>query len=174
MKRIKNIAFTALLAIGAFSLVTYTSCTKEDDPIDPCAAVLCGPNGDCVNGTCVCDLGYEGAGCATESRTKFIKSWNASDQIGTTNLVYTVAIGTGANVTNVIISNAFSDNFFSNTINATVSDNTITIPEQQPDGSGSNFKVSGTGTYSAGKITWTYVITRILPLDVKTHTGLWQ
>jgi hypothetical protein len=45
MKRIKNIAFSALLAIGAFSLVTYTSCTKEDDPIDPCVGIVCNNNG---------------------------------------------------------------------------------------------------------------------------------
>jgi hypothetical protein len=85
-----------------------------------------------------------------------------------------VAIGSGTNVTSVIISNAFSDDFFNNPINATISGNTITIPEQQPDGTGSNYKVSGTGTYSAGKINWTYVITQILPLSAKTHTGVWQ
>jgi len=169
MNRIKNIAFSALLAVGSFSAVFYTSCNKDE-----CKDVVCQNLGTCVSGICNCAIGYEGTSCETESRTKFIKTWNANDQIGATNLVYTVSVGNGTNVTNVIISNAFSDDFFSNTINATVDGNTITIPDQQPDGSTSNFRVSGTGTYSAGRINWTYTITRIFPAENKVHTGVWQ
>jgi hypothetical protein len=126
-----------------------------------------------VNGSCACDLGYEGTACETESRTKFIKIWNASDQIGSTSLVYTVAIGAGTGVTNVIISNDFSVDFFANSINATIAGNTITITDQKPD-AGGDFRVAGTGVYSDGKITWTYTLTKISTSEVKTHTGVWQ
>jgi hypothetical protein len=169
MNRFKNIIFSAVLSLGAFSAITYTACTKDE-----CKDVVCQNGGTCVSGTCNCTTGYEGTNCETESRTKFIKSWSAADQIGSTNLVYTVAIAGGSAINGVLISNAFSDNFFSNPINATVEGNTITIPDQRPDGAASNFRVMGTGTYASGKITWNYTITRITPNEPKVHTGIWQ
>ena len=30
--------------------------------IDPCSGVVCGDNANCVNGTCVCESGFEGDG----------------------------------------------------------------------------------------------------------------
>lgn len=169
MNRIKNIAFSVLLTLGAFTAITYTSCNKDE-----CKDVVCNNGGTCVDGTCQCSTGYEGTNCQTESRTKFIKSWSASDQTGSSNLVYTVAIAAGAQINSVLISNAFSDDFFANPITATVQGNTISIAEQRPDGSSSNFKVSGSGSYENGKINWTYVITRISTGETINHTGIWQ
>ena len=44
-----------------FALAMFSAC--GDDPIDPCAGVDCGVNGECVDGTCDCEEGYSGANC---------------------------------------------------------------------------------------------------------------
>ena len=44
-----------------FAVVLFSAC--GDDPIDPCAGVDCGANGECVDGTCDCEDGYSGANC---------------------------------------------------------------------------------------------------------------
>lgn len=172
MKSIKLIALSAFLTIGAFCTVLYTSCSKDE-----CKDVVCLNGGTCSGGTCVsCNAGYEGDRCETVSRDKFIKTWNAADDLtgGSTHLVYTVSInvGSGTAVTNASISKAFSDDFFNNPISATVSGNTITIPSQNPDGN--NYSLTGTGTISGGKITWSYTIKNDLTSVSQVYTGTWQ
>lgn len=66
MNKIKNIAFSALLSLGAFGAVTYTACTKDE-----CKDVVCQNGGTCAGGSCNCTTGYEGATCQTESRAKY-------------------------------------------------------------------------------------------------------
>lgn len=168
MNKIKNIAFSALLAIGTFGVVTFTACTKDE-----CKDVVCQNGGTCVSGACVCPTGYEGTNCETETRAKFIKSWSASDMAGTTPIVYNCSIAAGANISSVLISNSFSDNFFAGVINGTVSDNTLTVPSQKPD-AGGNYSVQGSATYNLGKLTWTYTITKISTNETVNHTGTWQ
>jgi hypothetical protein len=169
MKSIRNIALSALLTLGAFSAVTYTSCNKDE-----CKDVVCQNGGSCVDGTCQCATGYEGTNCETEIRTKFVKTWTAKDtEVGGPALpVYTSPISKGAAVTDVLISD-FSDEYFINDVKATISGNTITIPSQTPDND--NYKVSGTGTYNATdkKITWTYTITDPLGAII-SYTGTWE
>ena len=170
MKSIRNIAFSALLAVGAFSMVTYTACNKDE-----CKDVVCQNGGTCVSGTCNCATGYEGTNCETQVRAKFVKTWTASDKDITNGddlATYTSSIVNGTAITEVKISN-FSDDYFNNDIKATVSGNTITIPSQQPDND--MYYVEGSGTYNSAdkKITWTYTITN--PLNSKiSYTGSWQ
>jgi hypothetical protein len=45
---------------------------------DPCDDVNCGTNGTCDDGTCICEAGYEGAACETESRAKYIGTYSGS------------------------------------------------------------------------------------------------
>lgn len=40
-------------------MLGFYSCTEED----LCETIDCGPNGQCVNGDCLCDFGYSGANC---------------------------------------------------------------------------------------------------------------
>ena len=113
MKSFKQIALGVMLAVSAFGTVLYTSCTKDE-----CKDVVCLNGGTCSGGTCIgCNAGYEGATCQTVSRDKFVKTWNAADDLtgGTTHLVYSVSInvGAGSSVTQATISKAFSDDFFS-------------------------------------------------------------
>ena len=63
--------FGLLLVAGTFSL---SSCNE-----DLCKDVDCGANGQCFEGTCVCDQGFEGTNCETEWSAKFVGNWNATD-----------------------------------------------------------------------------------------------
>lgn len=157
MKKMKMILMTAILGVATLSTV-FTSCVTDN-----CADVVCENGGVCddTDGSCACPLGYEGATCETMSKTKFLKNWNASDlEDGTTTpLVYTCLIADGSSITDVIVAANFSDGFFTNTISATVNENTITIPNQQPDSDG--YAVAGSGVYNdvTNTIDWTYSIT---------------
>lgn len=82
MKKSLLAFFAAGIAAVTFSI---SSCT-----VDPCKDVSCGANGECVEGDCVCDAGYEGTTCATEWRAKFI---------GTASLSGTVACPVSGNGT---------------------------------------------------------------------------
>lgn len=172
MKSFKHIALGAFLTLSTFGAVLYTSCSK-----DKCKDVVCQNGGTCKDGDCVCTTGYEGTNCETLSRTKFVKSWSASDLItgGSTPLSYTanISAGVGADITQVIIGNSFSDNFYVvGPITATVSGSTITIPNQNPDGN--KYSLSGSGTLANGKITWSYTIKNDSTSVSQVYSGTWQ
>jgi hypothetical protein len=99
MNKIKNIAFTVLLSLGAFSTVTYTACNKDE-----CKDVVCNNGGTCVGGTCSCPTGYEGSTCLTKTRDKFVGSWSGQDVCGsgTYTITLTVAASTSSDVTAIV------------------------------------------------------------------------
>jgi len=176
MKSFKLIALSAAVAIGGFIAITYSSCGKKDStPANPCKDIVCQNGGTCdsATATCMCSTGYEGAHCETISRTKFVKSWTASDLVAgsSTPIPYTATIvaGTTSDVTLVSIGN-FSD-FFVNATIATINGSTITIATQKPDGG--KYSVSGTGTLANSKITWTYTIDSA-GVTHQNYTGTWQ
>lgn len=161
MKSIKHIALSALLTVGAFGTVLYTACNKDE-----CKDVVCQNGGTCSGGTCTCATGYEGTNCETKWTAKFLKTWTAVDKAtssGTTLPSYQSTITQGAGVTDVLIghfsgNNSSGSSYFVNDVKATVSENTITIPSQEPDND--DYTVSGTGTYNSvdKTITWTYTL----------------
>lgn len=53
----------------ALSFVLLESCTK-DDPVDPCASVICQNGGTCAAGVCACPPGFMGTNCETLDPTK--------------------------------------------------------------------------------------------------------
>lgn len=172
MRKLKQIALGAFLTVSAFCAVLYSSCTK-----DPCKDVTCQNGGTCNDGKCTCTTGFEGTNCEIKSRDKFVKSWSASDLIsgGSTPLSYTanISAGVGSDVTQVIIGNSFSDNFFTiGPIKATVNGNTITIPLQNPDAN--KYSLSGTGTLANGKLTWSYTIKNDSTSVSQVYSGTWQ
>jgi hypothetical protein len=171
MKSIKNIALSAFLTVSAFGAVLYTSCTKDE-----CKDVVCQNGGTCSEGVCTCATGYEGTNCETASRTKFIKTWTASDKEATTTTTlptYTSGIIGGTGITEIKISK-FSDAYFTNDVVATVKGNVASIASQQPDNDG-YYITTGTGTYDATtkKITWTYTLKNPAGAE-KSYTGTWQ
>ncbi len=170
MKRMKTVAFTLLLAFGAFSAITYTSCSKDE-----CKDVTC-VNGTCIGGACSCPTGYEGTQCQTESRTKFIHQYtvNASCQAS---YVANITAGTGSDVTQVVISNLANMNSAAGTtttVTATVNGNEITIPEQNVVGfTSATITASGSGTIANGVITMNYTVKAGTTTNTCTNTS-WQ
>lgn len=138
--------------VFSLAIVTfYTSCT------DPCKDVTCLNAGTCVDGTCNCASGYEGDDCGTEVRAKFKGTWNVSDGCSLSGTAsYQVGVSSGSGIFDVKISNVW--NSFINSVNATISGSSISIPNQEPDNDG--FTVSGSGTISSdgNTITWSYTI----------------
>jgi hypothetical protein len=59
-----------LLLLAIFG-VFINSCTSGD----PCKTTVCGANGNCFDGKCGCDLGYEGAKCETRWTDQFSGTW---------------------------------------------------------------------------------------------------
>jgi hypothetical protein len=174
MKSIKYIALSAFVTISAFCAVLYTSCTK-----DACKGVTCQHGGTCSGGNCTCTTGYEGTNCEKEARAKFIKSWAATDVNVTTTVPLApysavIAASTSSTVVTDVIIGAFSNNYFTNSVKASVDGNTITIASQQPDSDG--YAVAGTGTYNtaSNKISWTYTITQVSTGTTISYTGTWQ
>lgn len=55
-----------ILGIAAIATIGMSSCDT-----DACADVECGANGTCLEGDCVCDLGYTGEACDEELRATF-------------------------------------------------------------------------------------------------------
>lgn len=153
MKKARLILAASLLTIGGFTTLTMSSCGGDDVE---------------------CLTGYEGEDCKTEMRTKFIKNWSANETSGTENLVYTCNIVAGSAINQVVISKTFSENFFENNINATVNGNIITIPNQRPDGSASDYSVEGSGTFAGGEITWSYLLIKGSNGEIITTTGIWK
>ena len=76
-----------------FLLVIVASCS------DPCEDVLCGDNGVCDEGVCICDTGVYGDKCSQLYRDDFLGTWAVSDlecNIGNsaTSAVLTFSAGT--------------------------------------------------------------------------------
>lgn len=178
MKSIKNIVLGAFVILAAFCAVTYSSCSKKNsNPDNPCLSITCQNGGVCdsASASCTCATGYEGSRCDTVSRTKFIKTWAATDVNVATSVAlspYSSVISAASTaVTDVLIGN-FSSGYFTNAVKATVTHNTITIASQQPDNDG--FSVAGTGTFSGNKIAWTYTITRVSDGMAISYSGNWN
>jgi len=65
MKKLIPIFLMLMLAIA---------CGKDDKEADPCENVSC-EYGTCVDGSCLCDEGYEGENCAEALNAKFTGDW---------------------------------------------------------------------------------------------------
>ncbi len=156
MKNLRKITLALFIGAASFSTL-FTSCNN-----DPCKDIQCDNGGVCTEGSCDCPAGYEGANCETLSKTKFINAagWNVTED-GTSSAAdnYDVNITSNSSVTNgVYISNVW--NTFTNTVNATVVGNTITIARQAPI---TGVYVEGSGTIDTtlnpDRITMKYKVT---------------
>lgn len=149
----KKLVFLTMFFLSA--TVFLTSCGDSD----PCKDVDCGVNGTCFEGTCVCNVGYEGAACAEEWATKFLGSYTGVDGCGG-NLTKPV------NITRLSLSTIRITNFggFDSYVDAEVSleSSSSTSAEvvsltNYTDPGGRKF--SGTGKISGNTINMNYVVT---------------
>ncbi len=138
MKSIRNVALSALLTIGAFSAITYTSCNKDE-----CKDVVCKNGGTCVAGVCSCPTGYEGTNCETLSRDKFVGTYVGTEicSVGTDN--YSITVAANSDNLKITMTNIYNEGF--SAVGTVTGKNTFSF-------SGS----SGTTTYTGtGELTGT-------------------
>lgn len=154
MKSIRNIALSAILTVGAFGTVLYTSCNK-----DACKSVVCNNGGTCVNGTCSCATGYEGTNCDTKSTTKFIGSWGVTETCGTaTSTPYTVTITQDPSAANKVIVTNLGN--YGCTVGGQIQWNgTVNAAQLTINDSKCTYQLNATGNYNNGVITFTYTAT---------------
>jgi hypothetical protein len=151
MKSLRNIALSAIMTIGAFSAITYTSCNKDE-----CKDVVCQNGGTCVNGTCSCPTGYEGANCETKSRDKFLGNWSGSDKCGSGTYNVSLTIGTSTNNINALVNNPGG---FGGTIQITgavTASNKLSFTNASV---GSGRTLTGTMTFNNNSMTFEYTVT---------------
>jgi hypothetical protein len=167
MKSIRNIAFSALLTLGAFTTITYTSCNKDE-----CKDVVCQNGGTCnaETGACVCSVGYEGTNCETKSNAKFVGVWAVTETCGSaTSDPYQVTITADAtDATKILVSNLGNYNCtVGGTIvyNGSVNGATLTIADNK-----CGTQMNASGTFANGKITITYTATTATLNDNCTAT----
>lgn len=144
MKSIRNIAFSALLAVGAFTMVTYTACTKDE-----CKDVVCNNGGTCVDGTCNCATYYEGTNCDNQVRAKYYNTYkgNGSDSDGDTYTNWGLKFyKVGDDVKSLGLDVLDNNNVSAVALNITLTSNTTFNVNQKVDGTTT---FTGTGTISA-------------------------
>jgi hypothetical protein len=152
MKSIRNIAFSALLTIGAFTAITYTSCNKDE-----CKDVVCNNGGTCDanTGACVCATGYEGATCDTKSRDKFVGIYVGTETctIGTDN--YSITLAANSDALKLTLTNLYNDTQSPITAICTMTGtNSFSF-----NGTHNGATYTGTGTLGGNKLTVQYTIT---------------
>jgi hypothetical protein len=165
-----------------FLLLAITGCLLVSCGTDDCSDVICGANGTCTNGVCVCDPGFEKDANGTcvlsvSANAKFIGFWDAVDSCSNGNSPFSCEIKEFPGDPNKLKISGFWG-FFTGDVNVTLSNNnnTLNIASQKPDAD--ETYVRGTGTYntSTGKINWNYVIEdRNTPniIDSTTCRSVW-
>ena len=115
-----------LVALTALAAITYSSCNKSNDKSTTTTkCIVCAYGGL---------TGYEGPTCEIISREVFFGNWQVFEKGSNTNTSqYGVTIeASAAGISNVIISNFY--NYFTQPVQAVVSKDTITIPNQEMQG----------------------------------------
>lgn len=79
----EHIAIPCVFIIIIFILVVYSSCKKKTDNTitGSCANVVCYNDGQCVDGKCICVAGFEGDKCETDSRLRYLGSWEVMETV---------------------------------------------------------------------------------------------
>lgn len=118
---------------------------------DECKDINCGTNGECVDGSCVCDAGYLGTDCSSAFNANLVGDYTlteACDLSGNWNYTVTVAKVAGS-ATQATIEGFYQEN--NDLVTATIAANgaSLTIPKQDLGTSG--FQLEATAT--AGSIT---------------------
>jgi hypothetical protein len=142
MKKIRYVAAAALLTVGTFCAVLYSSCSKSST--DPCSSVTCKNGGVCSSGACVCKSGYGGVYCDTAYRTLYANTYKGNGQDNGT------PTNTYSNYTLTLI-NPNDTNYISMTATGKFSDGTVhfTAPIIL-----SNFSLTGTTTFTLASTTY--------------------
>jgi hypothetical protein len=148
-----------LLPMFVGSLLMFAACGESD----PCADVICGTGGQCLEGECICDAGYEKDAdnqCNALVLDRIAGAYTVVEDCSNSAADTYVASIAKVDATNFKITKFW--NLFQNQVNATIEDDgSFKIARQEPDND--KFFVEGTGTLgtnAAGKatITWNYTV----------------
>lgn len=146
----------ALFFLIVISLFGAESCRKG------CKDVQCQNGGECFNGTCrcpgrwsgilcdtLCPIGYEGRYCASLSRTKFLRTWNATTTAPGSLVKHLLTISADNFAEGIIITNFNNEGF---TVKASMLDyNSFEILPQNATGSYTG-PVEGSGYLNGDKL----------------------
>lgn len=138
--------FSFIAAAFAMALaVSFTGCT------DPCKDVVC-VNGECVEGDCVCDAGYEGSDCGTAVNAKFAGTFtNAPEDCvpsGPVAAGYTITITASTTTATTITMTGLWESPGA-AATATVAANGTDITIERQNFGGSTEEIQGTGSINA-------------------------
>lgn len=147
MKSIRNIAFSALLAVGAFATITYTSCNT-----DACDDIDCMNGGLCISGTCSCPTGYEGETCQTLSRDKFVGVYSGNETCTIGSDSYAITLSASSDDLKINYTNLYNQSY--SAVCTITGQNTFSFAGTASGG----VSFDGTSTLNANTITVNYTI----------------
>lgn len=150
MKKVSIFGLSFLTVIAFTTVMLFNSC--EDDP---CKDITCLNNGTCVDGTCLCATGYEGADCSTKSSAKFVGTWDGVDVCSSGNYNYTATITESSTEADKILISNFGGFGSTVVVSATVTGSTFSVPGQ----TFGSVTISGSGSISGDEITITVTYT---------------
>lgn len=121
----RNYLLSALGSFALLSALTFTSCQE-----DKCKSVVCAYSGTCNDdGSCTCQVGYEGARCETVSRDKFKGVWGVAETGSISGPIsYAVSVEDGVTIDQVAMRNF--NNLFDALVIGNVKGDTLYIPLQ--------------------------------------------
>lgn len=160
MKKFQFLLFALLVSA---TTLTFTSCGDDN----PCKDVECGTNGECFEGDCVCNVGFEKDAegkCTVDSRTKFVGNYNSSETcVPASSGSYSNSISSGSAVNKLTISN-----FGDSALNATATiDGTnkkkFTLDATSFDLGGTTFTITGSGEQNSTGV--------VITLNYEAKTG---
>ena len=144
----------SLASVFVFAIM-WTSCD-----VDPCKDVVCGDEGVCNEGICVCNLGYEkdSAGlCNVMWSSKFVGTYNIQDSCygisGNQTYLYQ-SVATQVDAQTIAVSNFAG---FNNSVNVEVTSSFDLSLNNVVDAGNRTF--NGTGYINGDDITLNYVVT---------------
>ena len=141
----------SFLGFATVLSLSLTSCA------DPCKDVDCN-NGECVEGNCICDDGYEGTNCDVEWATKFLAlNANATDICVSGSYNYTVDIDR-INEATIQITNLGDFNIVSQ-VYAIISNGTDITMTNFTDNAGRTWNATGSINNAGTTLTINYVVT---------------
>ncbi len=172
--RFKTIVFSVTIIM--FFLAGMISCNKDNEKsITRIKCVTCANGGSCINDTCRCPVGYEGVSCQTQSRQKFLGSWQVFERgsaSGTHN-PYQVSIQSNGSfyaINSIYIMWLYNYGLPSSPyIDGYVSGDSIFIPSQQIDTKtiiGRGYIHSNSSFGQFGSITMAYKVTDLVSGEV--------
>lgn len=122
-------SYTLLLVTAASFVLYTTSCTNT------CAGFEC-VNGECEDGACACEDGWEGSGCNTSWANKFLGNYEGKDCYDSGFATYAISSASGPDTV-----------LFENQFKAYIKNgNELVFPEQTGEQDGVEFIFSGNGT----------------------------